>query len=389
MKKFLLCLALGTVMVPVSARETLEGNKLFWDNWSVGIAGGVYTPLAHHAILGSMRPTTNITVAKQITPIYGLAVEGASIFAGTKVFGVHSSTAFDGLNLNLLHQINLSNLFGGFKENVRSTEWVAVFGWGWGHQYLSGSKDYNYATSKAGLNINFNIGKSKAWQINVKPAVVWNLEGDHYDVTFSQHNGVEYDINNAAAELTAGVTYKFKNANGSRGFKKAKLYDQGEVDALNAKVNDLRKQLTEKNKELDSSNQNAKKLQEQLNDLRNQKPQQVITKESKQEKTLESVVTFGQGKSTVDNSQLPNVERIATLLKNRPNARVIIKGYASPEGNADVNARLAQSRAEAVKNLLIKKYRISADRIQASGQGVGNMFSEPDWNRVSISTIEL
>ena len=45
-------------------------------------------------------------------------------------------------------------------------------------------------------------------------------------------------------------------------------------------------------------------------------------------------------------------------------------------------------RAEAVKTILVKKYKISADRIKAEGQGVGNMFSEPDWNRVSISTID-
>lgn len=39
-------------------------------------------------------------------------------------------------------------------------------------------------------------------------------------------------------------------------------------------------------------------------------------------------------------------------------------------------------------NLLVRKYRINATRITAEGQGVGNMFSEPDWNRVSICTIQ-
>ncbi len=38
--------------------------------------------------------------------------------------------------------------------------------------------------------------------------------------------------------------------------------------------------------------------------------------------------------------------------------------------------------------MLIKTYKISADRIVAEGQGVGDMFSEPDWNRVSICTLE-
>lgn len=66
-------------------------------------------------------------------------------------------------------------------------------------------------------------------------------------------------------------------------------------------------------------------------------------------KTLESVITFRQGKTTIDNSQLPNIERIATYLKNHKEASVVIKGYASPEGSVEVNERLAQQRAEIVK----------------------------------------
>ena len=74
-------------------------------------------------------------------------------------------------------------------------------------------------------------------------------------------------------------------------------------------------------------------------------------------------------------------------MKNHPESKVSIKGYASPEGSAEVNERIAKQRAEAVKNMLINKYKINANRITAEGQGVGNMFSEPDWNRVSIATL--
>ena len=35
----------------------------------------------------------------------------------------------------------------------------------------------------------------------------------------------------------------------------------------------------------------------------------------------------------------------------------------------------------------MKRYKIAENRITAEGQGVGNMFEEPDWNRVSICTI--
>ena len=68
--------------------------------------------------------------------------------------------------------------------------------------------------------------------------------------------------------------------------------------------------------------------------------------------------------------------------------RLDLIGYASPEGSVEVNARIAAARAEAVKTILVNKYKISASRITAEGQGVGDMFTEPDWNRVSICTIE-
>ncbi len=369
-------------MTTTSARETVEGSKLL-DNISIGIAGGVYTPTTHAAFFKNMRPTANLTIAKQITPIYGLGFEGATAF-NTKTIGWYSKTAFDAVNVNLMHYINLSNLFGGYQGQPRPVEFVAAYGLGWGHLFRPNymiedvkQVDRNFATSKAALNVNFNV--SDAVQINVKPAIVWNLEGEG-------HPFVQYNANNSVLELTAGLTYKFLNSNGTHNFKIARLYDQGEIDGLNAKINDLRNQLNGLNGQLSGKDAQIKNLQDQLNECRNKAPQ--VVKEVSTAKELESVVTFAQGKSVIAPSQLPNVERIATYLKRNKDAKVVIKGYASPEGSAEINERLAKERAEAVKNQLIKKYKIAADRIEASGQGVGNMFSEPEWNRVSISTIK-
>ena len=56
--------------------------------------------------------------------------------------------------------------------------------------------------------------------------------------------------------------------------------------------------------------------------------------------------------------------------------------------NADsINEQLARDRAEEVKKILIKKYKIDSSRITARGMGVSDSFSEPDWNRVCILTV--
>ena len=99
-------------------------------------------------------------------------------------------------------------------------------------------------------------------------------------------------------------------------------------------------------------------------------------------------VFFRVGSYAITSDQMPNVEMIADYMKSHPKAKVVIKGYASPEGNYDFNIKLAKNRAEAVRKVLMNKYKISSERITADGEGIGNMFEEPSWNRVSICTLE-
>ena len=62
-----------------------------------------------------------------------------------------------------------------------------------------------------------------------------------------------------------------------------------------------------------------------------------------------------------------------------------VLGYASPEGPADLNQKLSVERAEVVKNALIKKYKIAADRITTEGLGATDKLSdEIDFNRVAM-----
>ena len=133
---------------------------------------------------------------------------------------------------------------------------------------------------------------------------------------------------------------------------------------------------------------NAAQLAAQLQECQNRKPEVKVVKEVSN--NLESVryVFFRIGSSAITADQQPNVEMIAAYLNNHPGSKVVIKGYASKDGNYDFNVKLAQKRADAVKDALMKRYKIPASRIVAEGQGIGEMFSEESWNRVSICTLE-
>ncbi len=343
--------------------------------WSVEVNAGVITPLTHSAFFKNARPGFGIGVSKQLTPIFGLGLQGMGYINTTQ-----SKTAFDASDVSLLGKVNLMNLFAGYKGVPRLFEVEAVAGAGWLHYYVNGDGDQNSWSTRFGLNLNFNLGESKAWTLGVKPAIVYDMQGD-----FNQAKS-RFNANNAAFELTAGLTYHFKTSSGNRYFTEVRVYNQGEIDDLNASVNALRGQVNNKDGELNSANQKISGLQQELEACRTKVvPVETVVKTAR---VPESIITFRQGKSSVDASQLPNVERVASYMKKYADSKVVIKGYASPEGSVEVNARIAAARAEAVKTILVNKYKINPARITAEGQGVGDMFTEPDWNRVSICTIE-
>ena len=374
MKKFIAVIVACLTCSGIYAQRAYEGANL-GDNWSIGIHAGVTTPLTHSAFFPNMRATWGLGIGKQLTPFFGMGVK-----AMTSINTTASKTAFDNTNVSLLTSVNLSNLFAGYWGTPRLFEIETVAGLGWLHYAQNGNGDRNSISSKLGLNFNFNLGEAKAWTIGIKPALV-------YDLNACGERNVGFNANRAAWEITAGLKYHFRCSNGKHHISFAKLYDQAEVDALNEQVNNLRQTNVDQEAELTAANQRNAELEQQLADCKNQGPVIVTDTITSHKKTLESVVTFRQGGVSVVASQTPNVERIATYLKNHEKATVSIKGYASPEGKAEVNARIAQQRADAVKSLLVKRYKIAENRITAEGQGVGNMFEELDWNRVSICTI--
>ena len=374
MKKIVASLVLCMAVIAANAQKAVEGNK-FTDNWSVGFNAGGTTPLTHSAFFKNMRAVLGVGLDKQVTPVLGFGFE-----AMTSINTTPSRTAFDNTNLSVLGTLNLSNLFGGYAGAPRLFEVETVAGIGWLHYAVNGESDLNSMSSKLGLNFNFNLGEEKAWTLAFKPALVYDMSADGTD-------NVCFNANRAAWEFTAGLKYHFSCSNGKHYFTIVKPYNQSEIDALNDQINNMRREADDNAAALKNANQKAADLEKALNDCKNQAPKVITETVTNNKKTLESVVTFRQGGTSVESSQTPNVERIATYLKNHKNATVSIKGYASPEGNADVNARIAKQRAESVKNMLINRYKIAANRITAEGQGVGNMFEEPDWNRVSICTI--
>lgn len=85
-------------------------------------------------------------------------------------------------------------------------------------------------------------------------------------------------------------------------------------------------------------------------------------------------------------SEAGKVGEVAEYMKKYPDSKVTITGLADKgTGNDKINIPLSQKRAEIVKNTLINKYGISADRISAEGKGSSMQpYTINELNRVSI-----
>lgn len=371
MKKLVLLFAAAAMAVSVSA-QTVTESKTF-DNFYIGINGGAQVKTTNEAWMKNLNSNAGLRIGRWFTPVFGLAAESNVYFNDhCSHFMPQSKTIARYMNTSLIATVNFSNWFAGYKGEPRTFEFVPVFGFGWGHTF--GTEDnFNVLTSKAGIDFTFNLGSKKAWQIYVEPSMNWALNGYGYE-------GVAYDINKSAFQLNAGIVYKFKNSNGSHNFTIAQLRDQSEIDGLNSQINNLRNDLNNKDSQLSAKDKQIKDLQNALDGC-NKKPKYVKPATAT---NLQPTVLFQQGKSNVEKSQMPNIELIAQYMKNHPEANIEIKGYASPEGPKELNQKLSEKRAEAVKKVLVKKYKIAAGRLTTKGMGATDkLFKQVEFNRVS------
>ncbi|MDE6126055.1 MAG: OmpA family protein, partial [Muribaculaceae bacterium] len=230
MKKLLLIAALSAGTIGASAQVTVAGSK-FTDNWSFTLKGGAVTPLKNHDFIKSARGIAGAELRKQITPCFGLGVEGEWTVNTSAWSGYKSSNAFDHQYVGVFGTLNLMNAFAGYKGAPRLFEMEVVAGSGWLHAYYPHTQggDSNTWGTKAGLNFNFNLGQAKAWTIALKPAFLWamNTNGDFGPMGMD----ATYNGNACVFQLQAGVTYHFGNSNGTHHFTVVRPYDQAEIDA--------------------------------------------------------------------------------------------------------------------------------------------------------------
>ncbi|MCQ2129689.1 MAG: OmpA family protein [Bacteroidaceae bacterium] len=377
MKKLFLIAAMAVSALSASAIDGYKASKVT-DNMYISLQGGVYEPLMGQDILGDARPVVRLSVNKYFNTVMGVSLYGEAFINNnnnrnsftTTNFGPGQKTVVDFTHFGANALVNLSNLFCGYKGQPRFFEVVAEAGIGAAKIFGTGDEKCNFSTTNFALDFNFNLNNK--WQINLRPAVEFQHDYATYNDHFYYLNGQQ-----ALATLTAGVSYNLGDV-----FTAIVPRDQAEIDGLNAKINGLRGELDGKNAALKAAQAEIDALKNKLKTAAAQ-PAPVV--EAKDNSILQPSVIYRVGKSVIDPAQMAQVEMVAKYMKNHPDAKILVEGYASPEGDAAKNQALSEARANAVKTALVNKYKIAADRITAKGCGVTDkLFDEYDFNRVAI-----
>lgn len=373
MKKIAMFIAAAAMAVSANAQKTVVTASKAGDNIYVGVNGGATTWFNGNNAFSAFQPNFGIRVGKNFTTVFGVALDLGSQMNAHKSdcpAELNNKTFFNNVEANLLGTANLMNLFAGYKGEPRTFEVIALGGFGWTHEFPSGD---DYVNTKLALDFAYNFGGAKQWQAYVEPAITYR--------SAAAVNNFKYDLRDADFSLKAGVNYKFGCSNGKHNFAIEQLRDQSEIDGLNAKINSLRSDVDAAKAAAAAKDAKIAELQKALNDCQN-KPAPVVEKKAA---NLQPSVVFAQGKSVVQKSQLANIEMIAKYMQNNKGSKVKISGYASPEGSKEFNQKLSEKRAEAVKTILVKKYKIAADRIETEGLGATDkLFDQVEFNRVAL-----
>lgn len=324
MKKFLSYLILSLCAVFMMSAQTVT-KPSFVDNTYIGVTVGADAQVHDWNFNGS---TAGVRVGKMVTPHFGVEIVGQARFADFyKTINSHR------VGFNALGNIN-EFFFDGKRDVV---EFVPYIGLGWQRNYHVVSNDMY---TSMGVYINFNV--SDKVFLTVAPQIAYVLTGSE----------MQYNINRADIGITIGVAYRFGDY-----FKLCdKRYTQAEWDDLNAKVNKLR-----------ADNEI----------LANREP--VIMRDTveviKEVKSLIFAnVGFELNSAEILATNLLNIQTIAEYMKNSDN-HYIIYGYASVEGPKELNDKLSQQRADAVRNALIEA-GVSSDRLTTIGNGSTSQFGD-------------
>lgn len=431
MKKFLFSLIAFAIIAPAAVAES-GANQSFvssplGQNWELSVGLGTQFYLGEEDWEAKFLdwwtfPSIDVNLSKWITPIFGFGIDVAGIrFKGLGPNGGDNTFATAGdandaktgyainkgwyLNPNFNLNINLVNLFAGYRPD-RKYNLIAEVGAGAAIS-LGWTKTVWATTMNARLRNQIKLSDKLKLDITLGGALVGDdFDGESYatsvaagtpvpdniglDGIFGVTGGITYAFNFSKKAAAAGAIASAAAAGAWVSMADVEEEKKAEVAAEQAKVAEAAEDNAKKDAELAA----AKKAAEDAEAARAAAEKALADAQANANKygdlDVNAYVNYLIGSSTISNREMINVENVAKLISAMPNQKFIITGYADKAtGSAKRNAKLAQSRAEAVYKALTQKYGVNADQLTVESKGgvAPFLFNENQLSRAAIVTI--
>ena len=371
-----------TVMFAGSESADSYWCQPFLSNWYTELGGGAQLlfsdDVSNLTLKQRITPAINISVGKWFSPFWGAcfkvsgyALNGFSDTDGLYIADKLSTSSVYGqndpvrnevtirpdgsyrhylryVNLEADFQVSLLQLIRGYKEN-RCWDIIPSVGLGY-------FRTFEYKGTPVTNNISTNFGLAGKCRItkvlDLKLAAYATLLPGTFD---GRITGDSYE---QLSGVTLGICFHL----GKQGFR-SKPFDE-QIDTL----------------------ANLEKLPITLHDTIYVEKSVILEKAPELTSFTLSSIRFKYADALPMNNQEIQFVNIALFLQQNKGAKICLEGYGDKRtGTVDGNLRLSMQRAENIKDILVKKYKVEANRIQSRSLGSSEQpYENGDWNRVVI-----
>lgn len=351
----------------------------FWSNWFMGASGGGEIYFGDHnkqMKLGErIGPVFSLYGGKWFTPGFGARILGyyGQVKGVTQNHSYSTGEVYDASQWLEKQKFSyyqfrgdvlfdLMSLIGGYREE-RVYSLIPYVGLG-----FSGITDKPKRTEVTGTG-----GFLNRFRLSKAVDLTFEVQGTLFDDAFDGELGGRKKEGAMATLL--GLSYKFGKNNWDK--SETMVIRESYDDALLIK---LRDQVSALSKDNDA-------LRAQLANAKNQSMTEIVVENKIIAAPL--LITFPINSSKLSNEVRVNLGFLAKVINSGAKEVVYnITGYADQAtGNNDVNMRLSKKRADAVYQVLVNEFGVSAKQLRVDYKGgVGNMYyNDPKLSRAVLT----
>lgn len=378
MKKIVLLLLMLLPIIGFATTDTTQTNVVyapypqysFWSNWELGVKGGIVTPFASENNEG-FNYMYGLSLYKQIDNIW-------TVHFNATVNNLPNSVGYyGGLNTGL--QLSLIDLFKGYDTTRFAKIYLnAAVGMGVDKSgYLAAQYGKFYYEAMAGIGVSWNINR---FTIRIEDNIVLPADlGNGFTLYKSYYNCV-----------SLGVAYNFGITNVDKIrleqmddiLNKGVIYDgvvedyENKIECKNDTILQYEKSMARLiivNQELLDTCIVLEKNTAAFDSLR------AMIDKMKEEQhiywAMPFSVDFDFDSYYIKDSQREKIKQMANVMADS-NYHYMVVGFADSIGSVEYNMQLAEKRAKAVSEELIK-YGVKVEQITVQSVGKNEPFGDP------------